>query len=313
MSNFAPVIVPTLNRFEHFKNCIESLSACIHADKTDLFIALDYPFKESHFDGYQKIKNYIGDISGFKSVNIIRRDENFGVNKNMSDAMSDIFEHYDTMIISEDDNVFAPDFIRFVNLGLEVYKDREDIFSINGYTDPIDIPETYQKDVYIWAGFAAWGCGIWKEKWDKIDFSEDVLLKNVQCFLYHLDDVFKLNQIANHYIPALLLMLKQNCVHGDGYICLYQFVNNMYSIFPTISRVRNMGNDGSGINCGIMENDIYKEQEIYAGSGSYELPFDIKPDKEINYILRAHWKTSYKSQLRLAAKLLLMKARLYNP
>jgi hypothetical protein len=272
-----------------------------------------YTLKESHFDGYLKINNYLGDIKGFKSVNIIRRDKNYGAPKNLSHGISDIFKHYHTIIMSEDDNVFSHDFLRFVNLGLEVYQDRGDIFSINGYTDPIDIPETYQRDVYLWVGFAAWGCGIWKEKWEKIICPEDVAFENVQRFLYNIRGVIELNKIANHYIPALLLMLKQNCVHGDGYICLYQFINNMYSIFPTVSHVRNMGNDGSGINCGIMENDIYKEQEIYTGSGSYELPFDIKPTKEINRILRAHWKTSYKSQFKIAAKLLLMKARLYNP
>ena len=37
MNNFAPVLIPTLCRYDHLKRCIESLSACTHAEKTDLY------------------------------------------------------------------------------------------------------------------------------------------------------------------------------------------------------------------------------------------------------------------------------------
>lgn len=313
MNSFAPVIIPTLNRYEHFKRCVKSLSECALANETDLYIALDYPFHESQIDGYQKIKDDISNIAGFKSVSIMSRDVNYGAPKNVSHGIREIFKKHDKVIISEDDNVFSQNFLEFVNLGLAVYKDRKDIFSINGYTDPIDIPKTYEDDVYLWLGFAAWGCGLWKEKWEKIICPDDVVMKNVRTFLNNIIDVIRLNRIANHYVPALLLMLEQNTVHGDGYICLYQFNNNMKSIFPTISHVRNMGNDGSGINCGTLENDIYREQRIYSGSGPYELPRDIKPNKEINRLLLEHWKRSYKSQLSIIANLLLMKFGLYDP
>ena len=59
MKNFAPVLIPTLNRFNHFKSCLDSLRKCTYSDQTDLFIALDYPLKENHFEGYYKILNYL--------------------------------------------------------------------------------------------------------------------------------------------------------------------------------------------------------------------------------------------------------------
>lgn len=313
MNQFAPVLIPTLNRYEHFKRCVESLSACTHADKTDLFIFLDYPLTEKHWDGYRKIEKYVGDIRGFKSVNVIKRAKNYGAVKNLFDSISEMFKQYDTIILSEDDNEFSIDFLSFVNQGLEIYKERDDIFSISGYNYPVFIPENYRQDIYIWMGFSAWGVGIWKEKWAKVDFSERGGIKNVREFLINLNDVIKLNKIANHYIPALFHILKQNCLIADGYICRHQFLNKMYSVFPTLSRVRNIGHDGSGINCGFMKNDIYSSQEIYSGTGSYELPFDIQPNEEMNRILKAHFKRSFKSQSKTAAKLLLMKAGFYNP
>ena len=35
---YAPVVIPTLNRFEHLRNCIESLKRCSGADQTEVII-----------------------------------------------------------------------------------------------------------------------------------------------------------------------------------------------------------------------------------------------------------------------------------
>ena len=85
MSNkYAPVLIPTLNRYDHFSKCIESLAQCVDSDKTDLFIALDYPTKESHWEGYKKIEKICSQISGFKSVNILKRETNLGAISNFT-------------------------------------------------------------------------------------------------------------------------------------------------------------------------------------------------------------------------------------
>ena len=52
---YAPVLIPTLCRDEHFIRCIESLKRNAWAKYTDIYIALDFPCKESHWDGYNKI------------------------------------------------------------------------------------------------------------------------------------------------------------------------------------------------------------------------------------------------------------------
>ena len=56
---YAPVVIPTLCRFEHFKRCVDSLSRCIHANQTELIIGLDYPHKESHVESHSKILDYL--------------------------------------------------------------------------------------------------------------------------------------------------------------------------------------------------------------------------------------------------------------
>ena len=308
MNNFAPVLIPTLNRHVHFKRCVESLSACIHADKTDLYISLDYPLKDNHWEGYELIKAYLPTIKGFKTINVIEREKNYGAVDNFFKSLEYIFESHNRLIFSEDDNVFSSDFLSFVNKGLDIYKDREDIFSINGYNYPIGIPKNYQNNIYMWSGFSAWGCGIWKEKWEKVDWH----YTGLKTYLENMQNVKKLNSIAEIYVPALRRILETGYVTGDSLICYHQIINNMLSVFPVVSRVRNTGHDGSGINCGYMESDLYRKQVIYTGSDSYNLPHDIKPNEEINRILKKHFRISFKSKIKTAAKLLLKNAGFYN-
>lgn len=55
--NYYPIVIPTLNRYEHFKKCVESLARNTHADKTELIVGLDYPPSDKYMEGYLKIKN----------------------------------------------------------------------------------------------------------------------------------------------------------------------------------------------------------------------------------------------------------------
>lgn len=285
MNNFAPILIPTLNRYSHFKRCIETLSLCTHAHNTDLFIALDYPFKEGHWEGYNKITSFVDEINGFKTVTVIKREVNFGVRENLINARKSIFKKYDRIITSEDDNVFSPDFLDFINKGLELYKDRKDILSISGYQYPVTLPKNYKQDVYLFGGFSAWGYGTWKDKWDSIDWNIDEL----RIFLNNKTLANKL--LSKNLIKGLDRIVKTGEIAGDTYIVYYQNMNNMYSVFPIISRVRNNGHDGTGIHGGDdpKARKIYLNQPMSDGTLKIYFPVDIMPDETVIHSLRRHF------------------------
>ena len=56
---YAPILITTLNRYECLRRCIESLQKNSWADKTELFISVDYPPTDKYVDGYNKIKKYL--------------------------------------------------------------------------------------------------------------------------------------------------------------------------------------------------------------------------------------------------------------
>ena len=108
---YAPVVIPTLCRYEHLKRCIDTLSECTGADETELYVGLDFPAKESHWEGYRKICNYLPTITGFKNVVVIRREENMGATRNARDLLDIVHQKFDRYIFSEDDNEFSPNFL----------------------------------------------------------------------------------------------------------------------------------------------------------------------------------------------------------
>jgi hypothetical protein len=312
IENCAPILIPTLNRYEHFKRCVNSLKECEFSSNSDLFIALDYPLKDSHWKGYVEILNFIDGLNGFKSVNIIKREYNMGAYKNSEDALKFIFSKYDILIFTEDDNVFSKDFLHFINTGLSKYRYNEQIFSICGYNYPTKMPKSYKDEIYIWQGYSAWGVGLWRDKFLKIDWSEEIVQSSVKDFLKNYFKIFEFNKIANIYLPALLNMYNRKLIHGDIYICMNQFLNNMYSVFPVQSRVRNIGNDGSGENCVILEDDIYASQEMYQGSNDYVLNYNMLPNNEINNVLKKHFKSLLKSKILILFILIMTNLGLYE-
>lgn len=285
----APILVTVYNREEHFKKCIESMMHCDLAKESHLFVAIDFPHKDSDSPAHKEIVKYSKNITGFKDISLLIRPENYGTNKNGDLARDEIFNIYDRLIMSEDDNIFSKNFLYTINKCLEIYNERKDIFSVSGWNMPFKIPKNYSDELYLWQGFSAWGVGIWREKWKQMNYSLD----KVQYWLNNKVHIEKLNNVSQHYYYALLDMKKSNSINGDGYICNYLIENNMYTIYPSKSLTRNIGHDGLGNNKYL--NAKINNQKISNDKFS-KFPIDIKPDKKIN--IKLWWYFSNLSRLK---------------
>ena len=166
---YAPVVIPTLNRYGSFKRCVESLKRCSHAEKTELYIALDYPPSDKYVEGYHQICEYIeGGLAGFQSVNIIKREKNYGVLHNALDAQILALEKHEVIIMMEDDNEVSPCFLDYCNKCLELYQDDKSIAGVNatnyvfcdeGFNyrdDLVRMHDTLGKRQLVWHGLATW-------------------------------------------------------------------------------------------------------------------------------------------------------------
>ena len=243
---YAPIIIPTLCRSEHLRRCIESLARNEkYARETELVIGLDYPPAKKYRKGWQEIKDYLPTITGFGKITIFEHKENIGARPNGDFLRRYIFEEagYREYIYTEDDNEFSPNFLEYVNKGLERYRDVPNVYSVCGYNYPIDMAG-YSNNVYCSEHFSAWGAGRWLDK--PIPRDVDVIKKlvsqpgNYRKLLLHQPGL----------LASLYRMIRAGQVHGDVCIEIFSFLNGWVSVFPTVSKVRNWGYDGSGEHCG---------------------------------------------------------------
>lgn len=262
-SSYAPVIIPTVNRYEHFQRCLESLERCTGADKTDVYVALDYPPSEKYVEGWKKIDEYLHEKekeNGFKSLVVYRREENYYHTKgNIRTAVKDLPKNVDRYITSEDDNEFSPCFLEYMNQNLEKYKNDDSIIRVCGHLPLSCVFDTeYSQFVSNW--YNAWGTGHWVSKEKDLDlYRKPAGMKT----LYNSSKVRRYYESTKleSMLVSLVSMSKKKCgLLGDVIVAAYMVYKDKWCILPTKSMVRNHGWDGSGQHGGYVYG--YKEQEI---------------------------------------------------
>lgn len=250
---FYPIIIPTLNRYSHFKACVESLAACTHASQTELIIGLDYPPSEKYVEGYKKIKDYIPTINGFKKVECMERAQNYGSMRNSLELQDYALSKYDAYIYTEDDNVFSKAFLDFVDKGLEKYKDNPDVIAVCGYSYPVDW-ETKCTAVLEHNYFPAWGYGEWGNCRKKL--LESLTSQFIEESIKNKKSFSNLKKSPKNKIMTVFNFNQKEITCMDITRSIYMTVKDKYVLMPTVSLVKNTGWDGSGEHCSDVGNDI---------------------------------------------------------
>lgn len=265
IKTYAPVIIPTLNRYDHFRQCLESLEKCTGADKTEVFIGLDYPPSEKYVEGWKKINEYLKgkeEKNAFQNLIVERRTYNCGIgheNSNFNLLRKKISERYDRFIVSEDDNIFSSNFLEYINDGLEKYKDNPDCMTICGYNLQGVTLEKYDNNCYFSHEFSAWGTGYWR---DKRTIISSIINKDfAMSIMSNWHNIWTIYKNEPRLLNTIIMNLDCGKIFGDTMIVSYQYLNNKYSLFPKVSKVRNIGCDGSGTSI-FKVNDSFIKQVI---------------------------------------------------
>lgn len=268
IKKYAPVKIPTLNRYEHFKRCLESLERCTGAEHTDVYVGLDYPPSEKYVEGWKKIDEYLKEKevnNGFRNLYVRRRDHNCGVGTfgSNSDLLSrEVREVSNQFIFTEDDNEFAPCFLEYMNKALEKYKDDERVVSVCGYS-PFDYHG--KGNNYFARQMFAWGYGGWSNK------SKEIKKHRNLVFMEKVLKNYKKSMQLFCYRPIVLSRVMDQVIHkqlyGDVSYTCYCVVFDKLCIFPSSTLVRNWGHDGTGVHCkNVDESHIHRsinQDEIY--------------------------------------------------
>ena len=299
---YAPVIIPTLCRYEHFVKCIESLRRNTWAEHTDVYIGLDYPAKEAHWDGYLKIKEYLkGTFREFNSLNVIEHTENVGAERNSSSLLSRCALKHDRFIYIEDDLEFSPNFLQYMSTALARYENDSSVTMVVGYSYPLDWKAdpncTVAKQNF---NGSAWGRGFWFNKREAIIkyLAHNGLAKDF-AYAYRTN---RMGRMIDFAVKDYVSFCKSGWGRKGSFLNrtsdiamrIYLAVKDQYAIMPLVSKVRNNGYDGSGLYCQRIEGDetgefcvdnyAFSKQPIDQ-SDSFELIEDLEFDMEANRLL----------------------------
>lgn len=242
--SMAPVVLFVYARLGHTMKTIQALLANDCASETDLIVYSDAPKDESAVSHVSSVREYIRSVSGFKSVTIFERNVNFGLAKNIVDGVGAVVEKYGQVIVLEDDIVTSPKFLLFMNRALEIYSADRRVWHISGWNYPID--PAGLGDVFLWRAMNCWGWATWKDRWEKFEKNPERLIRTWnrdKKMSFDLEDsgVFW-SQIERNLSGEL------NSWAIFWYATIFE--NNGLCLNPSVSYVYNIGNDGSGVNCG---------------------------------------------------------------
>lgn len=286
VKEYAPIIIPTLNRYEHLRQVLGSLEKCTGVDKTEIYISIDYPPNEKYVEGYKKVKELVEnyDFSAFKAYHICCQEKNLGACGN-SDFLVDLMieKGYKKYIYTEDDNVFSNNFLEYINKNLEEFKEEKRLFAVCGFSDTAH--EKGENNLLATDAFSGYGFGQWIDRiqevreWLKRENLEKMLWDdNTRKFFYE-------EKYKKYWILIRALLEKQNGWNPlfidrqgkfeliDHIYLLFMEEKGMFCIYPTVSKVRNIGCDGSGLH--VFENARFDEVEVDE-SDSYE-PVYVRP------------------------------------
>lgn len=266
VTTFAPVFIPTLNRSSHFIRLLESLEKCTWAGQTEVFVSLDYPPAKKYEEGHDIINEYLTQKeldNNFKILHVFRQTKNLGIRGNF-DFLSHYWNQYDRHIISEDDNVFSPNFLVFINKGLTKYKDDTQVYAITGYTHPFSFRFSDNSYFMFNNDFSAWGYGTWTSKMNTI--LEDIHDGGFRRSL-SLRNIIKVSKHGythlRRYLVYGLSRHPERIGYYDTVLSIYMIVKDMCVICPRLSTVRNEGWDNSGNSSDYVKINIKKERLQY--------------------------------------------------
>ncbi len=111
----------------------------------------------------KEVHKVIDEISGFKIKHVIKKELNHGIKNSITSGISAVLENSENIIVVEDDILTAKNFLRFINEGLQFYKNSPEVWCITGFNySPkiIKYPKNYSADVFFVKGRnCAWGWG----------------------------------------------------------------------------------------------------------------------------------------------------------
>ncbi|WP_207421984.1 glycosyltransferase [Desertivirga brevis] len=249
MMSFAPIALFVYNRPDHTRRTIKFLQQNFLSDESRLFVFSDAAKPGDEFK-VTEVREMLRGIQGFKSIEIIERERNFGLADSIIDGVTRLTEEYGRVIVFEDDLLSSPYTLQYFNEALQKYEHEEKVMHVCAYMYPLKNASILQ-ETFFYRAAGSWGWATWKRAWKHFEPDIDKIIKQF--------DEKKINDFS---IDRSMNFWKQvnEFKHGKNNSWAIRwyasiFLNNGLCLNPAHSLIDNIGHDGTGVHSG--RNSMY--------------------------------------------------------
>jgi len=249
MQKFAPIALFVYNRPEHTRRTLNFLQKNNLAEESRLFIFSDGA-RSGEEENVKAVRDLAHSITGFKSVEVVERERNYGLANSVIDGVSRLCKEYGRAIVLEDDVLTSPFALQYFNDALTKYSDVEQVMHVTAYMYPIpheQLPETFFLRI---ASSQAWAT--WDRAWKNFEPDIDKLISR---FDERSKYQFELEGGMNFWKHMMEFKHGRNNSWAIRWYASV-FLNKGLSVNPALSLIENIGHDGSGVHSGV--STIYK-------------------------------------------------------
>ncbi len=249
MQNFAPIALFVYNRPQHTIRTIKCLQQNFLAEESRLFIFSDAPRKGDEVR-VEEVREIIKNIEGFKSVEIIERESNYGLANSIIEGVTRLNSEYGKVIVFEDDLMSSPYTLQYFNEALKKYEVESRVMHICAYMYPLKcaakLPQTF-----FYRASGSWGLATWQRAWDFFEPDIDKLM--AQFDSQKIND-FSIDRTMNFWKQMNEFKRGKNNSWAIRWYASI-FLNKGLTLNVASSLIDNIGHDGSGVHSG--KNNMY--------------------------------------------------------
>ncbi len=233
----APVCLFTYKRLEETRLTLEALKANRLAEQTALYIFSDGPRKAQDEADIQKVRELIEKVEGFASVELVLKEKNTGLARSIIGGVSQVLAQHKRVIVLEDDIKTSPNFLEYMNQGLDFYESNPQVHSIAGYIFPLKTPQNYPYDVFFTPRSSSWGWASWIDRWEDVDWE----VKTYESFRNNSKQVQAFNQGGSDLSGMLQKQMEGKIDSWAIRWAYHQFRTQQLTAYPCLSKVENIG------------------------------------------------------------------------
>ncbi|WP_416448242.1 glycosyltransferase family 2 protein [Leeuwenhoekiella sp. A2] len=231
---YSPILLFVYNRLSLTRKTIEALQKNFLANCTDLYIFSDGP-RKNDIEKVVQVRTYLQTIKGFKRIKVYESKINKGLAASIVEGVTKIIAIEGQVIVLEDDLLTSPDFLTFMNQALDFYKEEYKVFSVSGFTMPIQGLES--KNIYFTQRASSWGWATWKDRWNVIDWE----VRDYENFKNSPKQRRAFNKMGSDLSNMLKKQMQGEINSWAIRWCYHQFKHGLYSVYPTTSKIQNIG------------------------------------------------------------------------